>query len=331
MKNHNMSVRAFWRATKVESAQPPYDTIHLKVFYPAQVSESELEPTQDIIPADSEQAPFPVAIFFSGFNCGMEMYRWLAVKLVERGLVVVTFSWIEEFPPGRISLTPGLNLSMWQPDTYGTEPTTSTLPSLLAELDHLHSEEPLADMLDLQRIVLGGHSAGGRMAVENADPRFFPQVAAAFAYGTSAAAPVMLGHEPGKILPLPDARPLLLMGGTRDGAMALIGDRFGFKGDATTPIRRTFAEAIAGGRGDSYLVILEGANHFSLADPFDTTTSSSFLDLPATQPEGEIRSLMAEIIGLFIDAHVRHQPAALEAFNQLLDAANPSIASFERK
>lgn len=36
----NQTIRAFFRAVKVENAQPPYDTFHLKVFYPARMSGS---------------------------------------------------------------------------------------------------------------------------------------------------------------------------------------------------------------------------------------------------------------------------------------------------
>jgi hypothetical protein len=100
---------------------------------------------------------------------------------------------------------------------------------------------------------------------------------------------------------------------------------------AQTPVVRTFREAIAGGRGDSYLLLLEGANHFSVADPIDATTGTAFLDFPASQPEEQLRNLMAQVIGLFIDAHVRSQATAIVALNQLLASNNPLIASFERK
>ena len=326
-----MSVRTIFRAAKVDSAQPPYDTIHLRVLYPAGMPGSETERDLGIVPADADQAPFPVVIFFSGVNCAPEMYQWLAIKLVERGLVVVTFAWVAENLPGIVGLTPGVDTAMWSPATYGTGATASALPALLGELKHLQAQGVLAGLLDLQKVVLGGHSAGGRVAIENADPRFFPQVVAAFAYGAHTAAPVMLGFKPCKILPLPDSLPLLLMGGTCDGVIANSSDRYGITlGDATTSVMRTFKEAISGGRDDAYLVLLEGANHFSIADPKDPTTGRPYLDFPATQPEEKIRSLMVETIGLFIDAHVRHQPKASQSLNQLLNATNPLIQFFER-
>lgn len=327
-----MIVRAFFRAAKVESAKPPYDTIHLKVLYPARMSADEQESNFGVVPADNQQAPFPVVIFFSGINCSPEAYQWLAVELVQRGLVVVTFAWVAEYLPGMVGLTPGAEIANSTPTTYGTAPTASALPALLAELKSLQADGVLAGMLNLQQIILGGHSAGGRVAIENANPRFFPQVAAAFAYGAHSAATTMLGFEPGTILPLPSAQPLLLVGGTCDGVIAASSRYYGMSaGDATTSVIRTFCEAIVGGRNDSYLVLLEGANHFSIVDPLDTTTARSFLDLPATQPEDTIRSLLAESIALFIDAHVRKKPEALLALNQLLSNANPLVARFEKK
>ena len=326
-----MTVRSFFRAAKVESAQPPYDTMHIKIFYPGEMPEGEVNMNQQLLPVDSEYSPFPVVIFFSGFDCQPQMYQWLAVELVERGIVVVTFSWIEEYLPGKVSSTPGFNLSMWKPETYGTAPSSQVLPTLLAELETLNSDSILAGMLDLEKIILGGHSAGGRMAMENANPQFFPKVVAAFSYGSHSAAPVMLGFEPGKILPLADALPLLLMGGTRDGSIAKMSAAYGISGDATTAVKRTFQESIVGGRNDSYLLLLEGANHFTISHPPDPTTVKPFLDLPATQSEEEIRSLMAEVIGLFIDGHIRQQPRAFDTMNQLLNNVNPLIKSFERK
>ncbi len=328
----SMSVRAIFQAAKVADASSPYDTIHLKVFYPAQMSGSDQEQDMGVVPADEKRSPFKVVIFFNGINCGPEIYQWLAVKLAERGLVVVTFAWVSQNIPGMVALTPGVDLKNLAPNTYGTAPTASALPTLLAELERLQSEGVLAGLLDLQNIILGGRSAGGRVAIESASPQFFPQVVAAFAYGAHTAAILQLGYPPNTILPLPDALPLMLIGGTCDGVIAKSSHRYGVDWEqATTPVARTFKEAIAANRGDSYLLLLEGANHFSIAHPFDSTTGRPFLDFPATQPEEQLRNLIAEAIGLFIDAHVCHQSSAIETLNQHLVTHNPLIASFECK
>ena len=327
-----MNVRSLFQAARVEDTSSPYDTIHLKVFYPSQISDKNQEQNLGIVPADSQQSPFKVVIFFNGINCGSELYQWLAVKLAERGLVVVTFSWVAENLPGMVALTPGVDIKMLAPHLYGTGPTASALPTLIAALEQLQTEGVLAGLLDLNQIILGGHSAGGRVAIESASKRFFPQILAAFAYGAHTAATVQMGYEPGTILPLPDSLPLLLIGGTCDGVIFNSSHRYGLTWEqAQTPVVRTFREAIAGGRGDSYLLVLEGANHFSIADPIDATTGTSSLDFSASQPEEQLRHLMSQAIGLFIDAHVRSQATAIVALNQLLASNNPLIASFERK
>ncbi|AOX03304.1 dienelactone hydrolase [Moorena producens PAL-8-15-08-1] len=327
-----MVIRAIFQSTKVEDASSPYDTIHLKVFYPALMSGSDQEQNMGIVPADPQQSPFKVVIFFNGINCSPEVYQWLAIKLAERGLVVVTFSWVAENLPGIVGLTPGVDIAMLNPNTYGSAPTASALPSLLVALEELQLNGVLAGLLDLKQIILGGHSAGGRVAIESANPRFFPQIVASFAYGAHTAGGKQLGYPSGTILPLPDALPLMLIGGTCDGVIANSSHRYGVTWEqATTPVLRTFREAISAGRDDSYLLLLEGANHFSIAYPSDSTTGRPFLDYPASQPEDLLRNLLAETIGLFIDAHVSHQPQALSAINKYLSSENPLIASFERK
>lgn len=327
-----MMVRALFQAAKVDGVSTPYDTLHLKVFYPAQRSGSDREQDMGEVPADPQMAPFAIVILFNGVNCAPDGYQWLAVKLAERGLVVVVFTWVAENLPGVVALTPGIDIHKWFPGVYGTAPTASALPTLLTKLEALQASGTLAGLLDLQRIILGGHSAGGRVAIENANPQFFPQVVASFAYAAHSAAPVQIGYDAGTILPLPDALPLLLMGGTCDGVIANSGDRYGMVWEsATTPVVRTFREAIAGGRDDSYLVLLEGANHFSVVDPFDATTGRAFLDFAASQPAAQTRSVVAESVGLFIDAHVRHQPGAMEALHQRLTSDDVAIAGFERK
>jgi dienelactone hydrolase len=325
-----MTIRALFRAAKVESAAPPYDTLHLKVFYPARPSGSDQEQNMGIVPANGEQAPFKVVIFFNGINCGPEIYQWLAIALAERGMVVVTFSWVGQNIPGMVALTPGIDLAMFAPGAYGSGPTATAMPAILNVLQELQHEGVLAGLLDLQHIVIGGHSAGGRAAIESASAQFFPQVAGAFGYGVHTAAVTQLGYEPGTILPLPDNLPLLLMGGTQDGVIAKSSFRYGVEWETpTTPVERTFQEAIAGGRNDSYLLLLDGANHFSIAHPFDETTGRPFLDFSATQPEAQIRALMAEAIGLFIEGQIGHNPEATTTLQQL--ESHPLVVALQWK
>ena len=137
-----------------------------------------------------------------------------------------------------------------------------------------------------------------------------------------------IADAPGTILPLPDVLPLLLMGGTQDGVIAHSSDRYGVTWEqATTPVERTFHEGLAGGRGDSYLVLLEGANHFVMAHPFDATTGRAFLDLPATQPAERQRQLIVEAIALFLAAHVNAEAAAREQLRHILTTAPELIAT----
>lgn len=283
-----------------------------------------------IVPADGERAPFTVVIFFNGINCGPEIYQWLAVALAKRGMVVVTFAWVAQNIPGMVALTPGVDLAMFAPQSYGSGPTATAMPAILNVLAALQSESVLAGLLDLQRIIIGGHSAGGRAAVESASAEFFPQVAGAFGYGVHTAAVTQLGYQPGTILPLPDNLPLLLMGGTRDGVIAQSSFRYGVEWETpTTPIERTFYEAIAGGRNDSYLLLIDGANHFSIAHPFDETTGRPFLDFSPTQPAEQMRELMAEAIGLFIEGQVSQNSEALDNLQKLANRA--MVTAFKRK
>ncbi|MEO1006746.1 MAG: dienelactone hydrolase [Cyanobacteria bacterium J06638_38] len=311
-----MTINAVWRAIAVDNAQSPYDRIQLKVFYPANQTKS-----------------LPVVIFFSGINCNLAMYEWMARELAPQGMIVILFNWLAENIPGQIALTPGVNLAAYAPEAYGTIPTASAFPTLLAELELLNCSGKLANRLDLQQIILGGHSAGGRVAIENANSEFFSQVAGAFSYGGHTAAPIQLGGEPGTILPLQNTTPVLLIGGTQDGVIANNAQIYGLDRwqSPTTPVERTFREAIARQKDDSYLVILEGANHFAICDRHDPTLQVAGLDFATTQPPAKIRSVMAEMIILFIELHVRQQSQAAGKLQRLLTDNSSLIASFEKK
>ena len=196
-----MVVRAFFQAAKVQNAASPYDTIHLKIFYPATIKEDD-RPSSMFLPANRDRSPFKIVIFFNGFNCSNEAYQWLAVKLAEQGLVVVTYNWLTKDFPNMVSLTPGVDIEMLKPDNYGTGITASALPTIFTVLDNLQQEGALAGLLDLDKVILGGHSAGGKVAIESAQPKLYPQIAAAFAYGAHSGGTVKLGYEPSTLFAL---------------------------------------------------------------------------------------------------------------------------------
>lgn len=98
-----MIIRALRKAIAAPNAKAPYDRIHLKIFYPADNSQAE-NPFSNT-PAARNLAPFPIVIFFNGFNCSLSMYQWLAIALAKRGLVVVLYDWLVETNQN-VSLSP---------------------------------------------------------------------------------------------------------------------------------------------------------------------------------------------------------------------------------
>ena len=326
-----MMVRAFYRAVKVETAQPPYDTITLKIYYPARPSGGEMERNSGVVPANADLAPFPIVIFMPGINVGSEAYQWLAVELAAKGLVVVTYSWIAEEMPGFISLTPGVDLTAVPPTTYGTKPTCPAIQPILDELHAtryaLRTNSPLAGLLDLETIILGGHSAGGTMALQNANSAWFPAVKGAFAYAGHTMAATFLGFDAGTILPISSQLPLLILGGTRDGVIEASAHRYELaNASPTLALEQTFEQGIDQGQQDKFLIILEGANHFSCAHPLDETTGRPFLDHATTQDDGRIRAELSTLIHFFIDGHICNNPQSRLALKQQLSSGNPLIA-----
>ena len=214
-----------------------------------------------------------------------------------------------------------MNEAARKPDVYGTIPTATILPLILTELERLNSKGLLAGMLDLETIALGGHSAGGRVAIENGNPKFFPQLKAVFAYGSHSAGKVKLGYEPATILKFPSCLPTLLIGGSRDGVFINASSIYGVEKWDTpvTPLIRTFKEGISSRRNDSYLVILEGANHYSINQYLDLSDGGVDRDFSATQPQDKIRSLLGETIALFIEGYILNQESASDKLIQLLE------------
>ena len=294
-------IRALFHATTLPNASAPYNVLHLKIYYPAAPTNSDAERMSGVIPADKSHTPMPVVIFFNGINVGMESYHWLAVKLAEANIVTVMYTHVAETLPNVIGLTPAIDLSKVKPDTYGSGATCPAIQPILDSLAQLNDDEksPLHQVLDLNNIILGGHSAGGTVALQNG--QFFDQVKAVFSYAGHTMASTMLGFAPGTVLNIGSKR-TLLMRGDKDGVIAASRIRYGTDEQSPDPVEKTFDEAYQPSAGsEAYDVLVKGANHFAIAHPLDETTGRFFLDMEMTRPAEEIRNQIASLVLSFIN------------------------------
>ncbi len=297
-------IRAIFHAAALPNAHAPFNVLHLKIYYPAVSTNSDAEKMTGVFPADKTSAPMPVVIFFNGINVGIESYHWLAVKLAEANFVTVMYSHVAETLPNVIGLTPSIDLSRVKPDAYGSGATCPAIQPILDSLKQMNNDEknPLHQALDLNKIILGGHSAGGTVALQNG--QFFEQVKAIFSYAGHTMASTMLGFSAGTVLKIA-SKPTLLMRGDKDGVIAASRIRYGAEGQEKDPVEKTFDEAYqASPESEAYDVLMQGANHFSIAHPLDETTGRFFLDQATTRNDEEIRNEIAELIKLFIEKHV---------------------------
>lgn len=295
-------VRSFLDALRIDGAAAPFDTVQLRVFYPATYSGSAGEMQTGILPADTALAPFPVIVFLQGVNIPAFTYFWLARVLAESGRVVVVPEWPAQNLKGRTSFTPGIDLSALPPAVLGSRPSSSVLPALVKHMQTWQAEGVLAGHIDLHRIIIGGHSAGGSMALLNARKDWLPGIIGAFGVCSNLLATFALGGwERGKLAPLPADVPMLLIGGTRDGIAVHHNQDFGHPGESPTDITiRTLRESVQRNQLDAYAVILQGANHHSVCDPVDESIGRTFLDSPTPADEAAIRSALALCIDTFV-------------------------------
>lgn len=318
--NREPQIRALYRASRIESALPPYDRVLSRIYYPAEYGASAEERNSGLIPARSEGAPFPVLILFPGINVGPESYNWLAQALAANNIVFLSFSYVAEELPGYVNLSPGLDLTALTPDGYGKKPSATCLPSLLNELETLNQDGVLAGKLDLDAIILGGHSAGGSAALFNARKQWCSGLKACFSYGAHAGVATMLGWPEQTLLKLPGEVPALLMGGANDGVIAASAHRYGSEpGHPTAIIERSFDEALPRSKGDSWLAIVRGANHFSFAWPRDDCSGRLFLDGEEQQPGDALRGTIRDLLVDFIAASIHSPCQARERLQTRID------------
>jgi len=268
-------------AAVVPGVPAPWDRLQYRLFHPALFANTPEERQTGQLQPDREAAPWPVVILLNGINVGPEGYRWLAERLAAAGIATVTFTHVSNVTADQRGLSPGLDLDALDVAQFGSRPSATTVGPLLAALAAEQADGPLAGLLDLERVALGGHSAGGTIALLNADPAWFPGVRAAFSYAGHTMPAAVLGHPDGTVLPVPADTPALVLGGSHDGVVAASAVRYG-RGDAPLgiddhdPITETFRQGTSA--AGSALGIIRGAGHLSFCDPVDPTTARGFLE-----------------------------------------------------
>ena len=291
--------RCIFDAFKVDTLSPPYDTGIARIYYPARYSGSVDEQNTGTIPFDDRFPPCPVLILFQGINTDPASYRWLAESLAQAGIVTVTYQLVAEEIPGSVAATPGIELQALTPDQFGKRPSAIAVPAILSMLTRLNGNGVLAGNLDLNRLAFGGHSAGGTIALLNANQNWFPDVRAVFAYGAHTSGSTALGWPDKSILPIHANIPVLLIGGLQDGCVAQSAHRYGTDTVSTTAlIEQTFDCAIAENDGRNTLILLNNANHFSICSPDDHTCGRGYIDEPVLSNEGQ--KLIGQAIGNFL-------------------------------
>ena len=327
------NVRALYRATRIPGEQAPYDTLTLKVYYPCQFSDSLEERKYGVIPADASRAPFPVVILLPDIDISHESYGWLAAELAQAGFAAVTYSWIAEDSVGIVRSTPGVHLKRLSKKRFGRKPSCPALPAVFSELKRMNRAGPLEGFLNLSCVILGGHATGGRMALLNANTDWFPSVRGVFSYAGHALAEPGLGWDKRNVIPLPPDVPMLIMGGTEDGVIATAErprDNREVTG-ATEKIERTFSQGVKGKRGDRYLVLVDGANHFTFVSPKDGSTGLTFLDSKPRNPGKSLRSYLSRVVVTFCDTACRGDPMSAADLKALCDTDHPLVARAEHK
>ena len=282
-------------------------SLRLTLFYTAESDALSGARLTGVLPP-SPSGPLPTVVFMPGINVVPESYRWLAAELASAGFVVAIYSLIGDLGPAGRGITPGIDLAALAPEDLGRRPSAVALREVI---DLVVADPLLGDHVDPDRVVLGGHSAGGTMALHNAQPAWFPGVRAAFSYAGHTMAATRLGYGEAAVMPIPSATPLLLLSGANDGVIAASRDRYRSEGGRHDPVRRTFEETVTASAGDRWWIELANGTHFTPCDPVDHTSGRSFLD-PADPPrQAAARQLLGELVLAFLLEHLTDGPPVL--------------------
>ena len=144
--------------------------------------------TLKVVYEEDRDSEMPCVVFLSGADCPHESYMWLASRLAHAGCAVALSTCVVPFGAGTCLLSVPFDMSaLGSLEAYKRNPSAAGLGAILDALRQLSAESdgPLAGRLDLTKLSVGGHSSGGRTALDLAafdNPFGFGAV---FSYGAS--------------------------------------------------------------------------------------------------------------------------------------------------
>ena len=289
-------------ASRVREA--PFDTAHLRVFYPARPTVATRERLSGVMPADPAGAPYPVAV-----HRARRQRRPGRLPLARRpgsprrasSRSPTTGS--ARSSPGSTASRPGVDLDAARPDAYGTRPTT---PSLRPVLDALAKIDRSGRGAARPRPGRADRPLGRRHRRRCSRRGFVPEVKAVATYGAHTMVATMLGWPAGRRCPPRSTAPVLLVDGTDDGVMNGSADRYGE--DAATRATRSRAPTTRRSPTATARTCwsrLKGANHFAIVPPGRPHRRAGVPRpaRPTTDPAAA-RALLAELSAPFFRYHL---------------------------
>ena len=300
---------------------PDTDASMATLYYAADEGTLDAARLTGLVAADQSRSPWPLVIVLPGINVAPDSYRWLAIRLVRAGYCVATYATIGSLGPAGRGITPGIDMAALGPDIIASHCSATALGPLLDAIADL--DEPVQGLIDFDRVAIGGHSAGGTVALHNTDPSWVSGLACAFSFGGHTMTSMSLGHGEASVTAVPSKVPILLLAGADDGVVAASRDRYRNDDQAHDPVRRTFDEAIRRNQDDSWLVELADGNHFTICDPIDETSGRSFLEVELRSTDRLARDTLASVLTAFLDEHCQ-EPSEQERVEDLVNATTIS-------
>ena len=259
----------------------------------------------DIYYPDLSQLPdqnfsCPIALFLQGFEVDQLYYTLFSRLIASAGFVVIVPN---HTPPGRTYLAPELTQIQAVLDFFKS--------------DTIQDHSEIANAVDLEKLVLFGHSAGGVTGLEairypqkieeisGAEYIRPPELVGGVFYGTN-----LLRKEAGTLTIQNSKIPIALIAGELDSIVLPELTQRTYKNIADTP---------------KAFVKIKGINHYGITDISQPKDGPLEQIQPQVQPTESVK-MIAEWSGLFLQAYVLKQQASLDYLSQHNNFFNEQVS-----